>query len=314
MQQQIKEVLCTKYLTSAKGWAKWLNAKANKVFKDALDREYPNLDNYAEKMYWLVNDLTDYPKCKHCGKPLTVFRYHRSLSGAANTGSRFSYGNYCGSSCAAFSKTTKAKRQETSLCRYGNKYYNNPAKATATCKERYGTGRNNQKVEQTMLLRYGVKSYLGSDEVNSMRNNSEIQHKIQKTKRVNKTFNTSKPEEDYYEYLCSVYGEADVYRQYKDSRYPYNCDFYIKSEDLFIELNLFPSHYVEPFDSANPEHVALLRKCKEYPDNWMDTKMAAVWGETDIEKYECARKNNLKYLRIYEGKEYYEEGSSRQNK
>ena len=311
MQQHIKEALCNKYLTSAKGWAKWLNAKANIAFKEALDLEYPNLDNYAEKMYWLVNGLTDYPKCKHCGKPLTVFRYHRSLSGTADSGSRFSYGNYCGSSCAAFSKTTKEKRQETSLNRYGDKYYNNPSQATATCIERYGTGRNNKKAEQTMLLRYGVKSYLASDEINALRNNDDIQCKIQKTKRINRTFNTSKPEEEYYTYLCERYDVTNVYRQYKDLRYPYNCDFYIKSEDLFIELNLFPSHYTEPFDSTNPVHVALLKKCKESPDNWMDTKMASVWGETDVKKYECARKNNLRYLRIYEGKEYYEEGSSK---
>ena len=37
-----------------------------------------------------------------------------------------------------------------------------------------------------------------------------------------------------------------IYDVIVDGRYPYYCDFYIPSEDLFIELNAHPSHGSKP--------------------------------------------------------------------
>ena len=54
----------------------------------------------------------------------------------------------------------------------------------------------------------------------------------------NNSFNKSKEEEKYYSYLLHLYSSEDIVRQYYDKdRYPFHCDFYIKSEDLFIEVN-----------------------------------------------------------------------------
>ena len=56
--------------------------------------------------------------------------------------------------------------------------------------------------------------------------------------RLHNTFNKSKSEDKMYQKLCEQYGASDVIRQYYDkTRYPFHCDFYIKSKDLFIELN-----------------------------------------------------------------------------
>ncbi len=66
----------------------------------------------------------------------------------------------------------------------------------------------------------------------------EAKQKEYITKKANGTMNSSKPEELFYKELCEIYGEADVVHGYSiDPRYPFNCDFYIKSQDLFIELN-----------------------------------------------------------------------------
>ena len=59
----------------------------------------------------------------------------------------------------------------------------------------------------------------------------------QKKMRENKTFNSSKQEDLFFKYLVDKYGENNVLRQYKEKRYPFNCDFYIKTTDTFIELN-----------------------------------------------------------------------------
>jgi len=58
------------------------------------------------------------------------------------------------------------------------------------------------------------------------------------TKLKNGTSSSSKPENQLYNILCGFFSAEDVERDYnKDDRYPFKCDFYIRSEDLFIELN-----------------------------------------------------------------------------
>ena len=44
----------------------------------------------------------------------------------------------------------REKGMETKERKYGSRTFNNPEKTTKTSKDRYGTGRNNQKVEETM--------------------------------------------------------------------------------------------------------------------------------------------------------------------
>lgn len=214
---------------------------------DALNQEYPHLNSVKEQIYWLVHDLTEFPKCPTCGRVITNFGAHRSPDGS----SRFCYPQYCNSSCAANNPNTVILRKKTSLNRYGDENYNNSEKTTATCKQLYGSGRNNEKVKATMLERYGVSSFLETIAVSEKRNDFSTQQKIQQTKRANNTFNTSAQEENFYLELLKVFDETDILRQYKDPRYPFNCDFYIKSEDLFIELNLNWTHGDHPFNENN---------------------------------------------------------------
>ena len=65
----------------------------------------------------------------------------------------------------------------------------------------------------------------------------ELQEKTNKTKKLNHSFNSSKIETIYKNKLIEKFGIEDVIYQYMDERYPFNCDFYIKSLDLFIEIN-----------------------------------------------------------------------------
>ena len=112
------------------------------------------------------------------------------------------------------------------------------------------------------------------------------------------TFNTSNPEEELYKELCKKYGE--VKRQYnEDPRYPWHCDFYIPSEDLFIELNKFPTHYKEPFDYNNEEHIKLLEHCKNEPNNWVEKQMVKCWAGIDVKKRNTAKENNLNFIEIF---------------
>lgn len=125
------------------------------------------------------------------------------------------------------------------------------------------------------------------------------------SKKLNGTANISGSEERLYKNLCTRYGEDDVERNYdSDPRYPWHCDFYIKSKDLFIEVNDFPTHYIEPFDKNNLDHINLLEHCKNEPKNWVEERMVNVWGYSDILKRETAYNNNLNYLMIYDDTVY----------
>ena len=117
---------------------------------------------------------------------------------------------------------------------------------------------------------------------------------------------TSKCEEVAYKLLCDKYGSDNVEWSYnKDDRYPFHCDFYVKSEDLFIELNIFPTHYKEPFDENNAEHLELLERIKTNPCNWIEKDMINVWANSDIKKFNIAKSNNLNYLMFYSMEEFY---------
>ena len=119
------------------------------------------------------------------------------------------------------------------------------------------------------------------------------------TKKKNGTTNTSRYEEDTYKELCLYYGKDDIVWSYSnDERYPFTCDFYIKSLDLFIELNIHPSHGDHSFDSNNTDDVLLLEQLKNKNDEWSNM-IIDVWTQRDVRKINYARKNNLKYLCIY---------------
>ena len=81
------------------------------------------------------------------------------------------------------------------------------------------------------------------------------------------------------------------------------CDFYIESEDLFIELNYHQSHGLHPFNPNNQEDIDLVNSWREKqnlegPKNqyWMYEK---VFTKSDPEKLKCAIDNKLNYLVVY---------------
>lgn len=175
------------------------------------------------------------------------------------------------------SKLSAEKVKETCIKRYGGIGYASQSlreKSQQTCFKLYGNSHytNIEKIKNTNLLKYGVKSTLEVKEfrtkalktlynnygvscaldVPGARQKSRDKESLQKeyiTKKSHNSFNKSKKEEQFFEYLKLLYNVDDIERQYSiDPRYPFNCDFYIKSEDLFIECNYHWTHGGKPFD------------------------------------------------------------------
>lgn len=129
----------------------------------------------------------------------------------------------------------------------------------------------------------------------------ETKDKVVETKRKNNSFNSSKPENEIFNKLKLIFGEEDVSHEYnKDPRYPFRCDFYIKSLDLFIELNLHWTHGEELFDNSNLNHLNILNKWKEKAKTSKFYSQAIyIWTDLDVRKQLTAKQNNLNYLVIY---------------
>ncbi len=152
-----------------------------------------------------------------------------------------------------------------------------------------------EKMRKTNLEKYGTESVLS---------NKEIQNKIQETKRKNHSFSSSKIEKKSIEYLKEKIKE--VYVQYKDKRYPFNCDIYLPKYDLFIELNYHWTHGNEPFiNSEEQQKVLELWKEKAKESNFYKIAVE-VWTKKDVNKFITAEENNLNYKVFYFEKDFYE--------
>lgn len=114
------------------------------------------------------------------------------------------------------------------------------------------------------------------------------------TKIENDSYKKSKAEDAYGDSLEQIFGKNDVERQYyKDSRYPFSCDFYIKSKDLFIEYQGYYTHGIEPYDELNPKHW-------DYVDYLESTaKGAGTFTVSDPAKIEKAKQTGITLLLVY---------------
>lgn len=202
------------------------------------------------------------------------------------------------------------KNQQTKLDRYGDINYNNIEKYKETSLLKYGTEHPNQskqqkdkirnsriknhsqeKANQTILAKYGsMNEYY-----------TETAFKRYETMRKNGTLGNkeTQPEKELYCKLCQEYQEENVIKQYYDKeRYPFKCDFYIISEDKFIELNGFWTHGPHAFDKNNPEDIKFLADLENENSAW-SRAVIYTWTDLDVRKLETAKKNNLNYEVIY---------------
>ena len=284
----------------------------------------PNNVTLRENLTRIIYHIEKRPVCELCGKEVS-FNGKKKLN---------FFDDYCSCSCsnsATYNYNSLLGQQEYNLKHYGvkhnfqtkkfkekrkqsliehfgslndfQKYTENKGKETL--KEQYGSLENAYKVsyersKKTCLEKYGKENYTKTE---------EYRIKAYNTRKKNHTFNSSKPEENGYKLLYNKFGFCDVKRQYKTKEYPFYCDFYIKSLDLYIEFNFFWMHGKHKFDSNNKNDIDKLNKWKNSYDNCKNKiYLTAIntWTKRDIKKFEYAEKNKLNYLAFYNWNEFLE--------
>ena len=172
------------------------------------------------------------------------------------------------------------KAIKTSLKKFGRENFNNREKAKQTCLKKYGVT-NKRKLQESR------------DHMSVIMSSKEVQNKRNNTLKKNNTFNKSKSEEISYILLKEKY--PDIIRQYKSDLYPFACDFYIPSLDLYIECNYHWTHGYHFFDKNNIKDINKLELWKSKNTAFYN-KAIYVWTIKDIEKQKIAKENNLNYL------------------
>ncbi len=173
------------------------------------------------------------------------------------------------------SNIIKEKIKQTNIQKYG---VDNPLKNKEI----------REKIKQTNIQRYGVDNPL---------KNKEIWKKSQDNRQIS---SKSKLENNFLNYLKLKYESDDIITQYKSKEYPYYCDFYIKSINLYIEIQGHWTHNDHPFDinNLNDQLIMDIWRTKSLSDKYYKNALN-TWTIKDVEKRNTAIQNNLNYLEIF---------------
>ena len=311
-----------------------INYLLNRFNDFSVDNIY---DKCRESLFRLKHNINELPKCDNCGKSLKFlikFKFYPSACcnecmnilkvNKFHKTSLIRYGTYT----PAQSNNIKEKQKNTNIKKYGGssplcdkkiknkaietllEKYNvdNIAKSNQwktnvnnTSLKKYGTLYPNQsnivknKIKQSLINHYGVDNYFKTDECKIKANSKEAKYKGINTKKKNHTLNKSKIEIDSYKLLKEKY--PDVIYQYKSIVYPFMCDFYIPSLDLYIECNYHWTHGCHPY-LGTQDDLKLIEYWKSKNTQYYNNAINC-WSIRDVHKRNIAKQNNLNYKEFF---------------
>ena len=237
-----------------------------------LKTQYFSAHSTKEMIYMFFNGIDERPKCRLCGNDV---KFHGHKKG---------FGLYCCPKCAQKDSSVRVKHvntmkqkygddyikkiiekgNDTKLKRYGDRNYNNPAKAKETCLERYGVdnvmkfSEFQDKSKETCLQRYGTIYYCQSDDYKEQL--SMIQDKTKETclERYGCMWNCMREEAHNSHNVDSgpnkyIKGLLDKYNIEYTVEYPIEkFVFDFKAGNTLIEVNPYATHNVNwsPFGNV----------------------------------------------------------------
>jgi hypothetical protein len=212
-------------------------------------------------------------------------------------------------------KEYKERVKKTNMEKYGKEYFLQTdeylEKSKLTNLEKYGVERASQsliikaKIIQTNIERYGVGCVLQRQDVQAHSHSHETIQKQNETKKRNNTFNKSKIETELEIELRKVF--PDLKTQYKSKEYPFNCDYYVPSLDLYIEYNGTWTHGGHFFDKNDSKDLEKLNQLTEKSKNSKFYRNAIeTWTQRDILKLNTAIENNLNYIAWFNEEQAYD--------
>lgn len=202
-----------------------------------------------------------------------------------------------------------AKTVETSRDRYGEDYYAKTDEGRRRASESMARRMTDPAYKEHVRAGLSVammERWSDPDFVNHMKvaigaglRKPEAQDRRAETVRRHKPDGVTNLEQCVHGLLVERFGEGDVVAQWRDSRYPFTCDFYVRSRDLFVEVNAHWTHGHHWFDASCARDIATR-------DGWIANRndyygaAAKAWCERDVAKREAARAAGLNYVVLWD--------------
>lgn len=263
-----------------RSYFKTLKSKSNSNILAYINENTPLLQDdrflISTKVYWILNNLHDFPRCKICGSKIVK-----------NVKINEGYPSHCSAKCLSMDPEVQKHKEESYEKRYGDGI-TNPFQSKEVIR----------KIDETNYRKYNVKRYTQSEEYRNLikDNLTIINEKKYTTHKDNDSFNESKIESVVYGMLKMKFRE--VVRQYRNDKYQFDCDFYIPEIDTYIEYNGTWTHGNHPFDETNQEDLKIIEKWKnkntEYYSNAIYT-----WTCLDVRKRKTAKDNGLTLVEMW---------------
>ena len=263
-----------------RSYFKKVRARRNSEILKYIEEHTPMLSDpeylISTKVYWVLNGLTQFPRCVVCGNPITK-----------NVKATEGYPKHCSAKCLASDETVKMHKEEAFERKYGNGIVN-PFQVESV----------KMKIASTMLRKYGNGSYTRTqeyrDKVKSIM--SETNKRRNETMERNDSFRGSSLELIVGGILKKKF--PDLKTQYVSEEYPFRCDFFIPSRNQYIEYNGTWTHGGHPFNEKDERDVAKLDDWKsrnsKYYENAIET-----WTVRDVKKRNLARDSGLNFVELW---------------
>ena len=263
-------IKCSRKLTNIKGKETKLKLYNSSTYNNSIKRFNTCIKKYGS--YTLFKTEYFKEKSKETCKNKYGVEYNLQIEDIHNKGVKRSQ-----------DIDIKEKRNKTILKKYG---VNNISQSDIIkCKK-----------EETFIKHYGVKNNFNRPEIQKKCNSEISQEKMYNTKKKNNTFNSSKSENKSFELLKEKY--EDVIHNYKSKEYPFNCDFYIPSLNLYIECNYHWTHGGHPYNENNIDDQNTIKIWKEKNKKYYNNAIY-TWTIRDVNKRNIAKQNNLNYKEFY---------------
>lgn len=287
---------------------KFISLITNPVILDYLNNRYKDSSSIVETVQRIRNGAEIKPKCPVCGNPTTWVGRKRSL-----------FTKYCSNpSCYNSSSETKEKKRislklheeenkKRMVDRFGVEYNSQRKeqieKRKTTLIEKYGTVNLHSikefedKSKETIMKKTGYDSYFKIPEIRKL----AYEQLLEDSKN-----GKSKKEDEVYDFLISL-GYTDTIRHYISDSYPYPCDFYIPSLNMYIEYHGSQYHNGRAY-LGNPDDIkeanTLLEKdkvrCEETGKNKSPYfSIFNTWTNIDCKRRNLVNERKLKYLELY---------------
>jgi len=269
---------------------KFLSLVTNEKILNYLDNRFEDSSSRLESLQRIRFGIEEKPKCPTCGNPVVWVGKQSKL-----------YTTYCCDSCSNKNKETIKKKKETQLKNWGTENCYDSEKYRQQYKTKYGVEYFWQREDIKEKKKKTTREKYGYDYATQA---EEIKQKVWETAKKHATFASSSEEQNLYEYLKNYF--PDIIHHYKSDDYPFNCDYYIPSEDLYIEYQGSLYHNGRAFFNTEEDQLDI-QKFKEKSNERENilgkgSKYQAIidtWTIGDVKKREWAEYKKLNYLEIF---------------